>query len=1377
MIKRMRKKIYLLTLLFLSICGVRAQYVAPSEGVFRIVNVEYNAAMTENFVNGKLQCAAIGDADDYEQMWALKKNGNYYTIQNVFTGAYIQTGNSGTEVPYWTGKDPKNFKIVENTNWGGYNIWDTGLNGSQGLHSKGGDGNIVRWTTESSKAASEWRFVSIDISEEEMAKARAAFAAFANAQNNEAAYQAALSSVFEDAACTVLKAEYAAKDDEALCSALTEMGLPAELVEMAVKVKNDSWGEPNEKDGKPAWGSEYGKKFRVQLIEPHSIAGEITEWFGYNAHTNMDNPTGIYANKCQVAYIMVEGEIKEGAELWATWIYGHSKMPNYNNGYSNGVRLKSGLNVVPFGVNGSAIYINYLVHTYNKSTKTFPRKLSEYDNLKVHIEGGYINSYYNAWGDELYAADTDADWEYYEERANLENITILGRYQVLQFNLNPVTENGATDRGLSALFPEELPSSLPENQRINAIVEAWDRIMLSELMTLGVARKTDVDAMNALYPRWDGKWENKAEMYNYEGYTEFCDGRDYGEYYNHRGLAFGVGGNSYMYGSWDHCGYHRNTTPSILTKIATEAGATWGPGHEIGHQHQGLFTVNGLTEVTNNLFANISVWYMGLGTSRLNGTQGSLTSVYENFRMGGDFFDNNIWALTQMYYRLWLYYHRAGNDTQFYPKLFELLRKNPMSKGYTQSGKTSILHFYQLCCDAAQEDLTEFFRAYGFFKVMNNRFVGDYSNSEYTQSQADIDKAIATVKAKGYPVNNKPIFINDATPDATYSHDGKTQRSFWDGNSTTSGSNAEIGSYLSYITPDAAISGKYLYELSDLKVKISGGEGAVGFAIYNKEGEIQAFSNHHSFVVTEAVDLAVKTGEATIVAVAPYGEDVTVLDKTIHGSEEEQYKALKASLADANDILELSDDQGAHVGYFKANYLEDLQTLVAEAQAAYDDKNVAVHGYGEWAVLLNQMILQLSEDDAAKVPLYADDYYALGSAYHKNNSLEYSTAGLKVTFSAPATNVKKQWQCVPSGEANQYYLLNVNSGLYVSTSSANVRVKALADNTDDAIAFNLIEAEPSRFYLQSVSTGLYLSCDGSKNVIASSSKSTNALWTLTSVADNHSEAMKADLELLLGMVDITLDELVAATEPELQLHADVTVLDEQLPTYVVALQNAVAAARKAIAENYAYLDAHYAAVSEAHTIVKAAYRKTLYLPEATTGDEVMCYYIQCVDKDSYAYRFETGRYDGAIRTGELVDMGDHNYWFYLRPGEAEGQYYIYNLETGKAAGASGRYIYVDGSADSVAYTITVSEDAYGYVISAGDSYWNVQGSINGYAQFTSKAALWNLIPIGRFSLGALGVEPVIQTEEQGIYYDLLGRPVENPSSGIYIRDGRKVIVK
>jgi hypothetical protein len=31
--------------------------------------------------------------------------------------------------------------------------------------------------------------------------------------------------------------------------------------------------------------------------------------------------------------------------------------------------------------------------------------------------------------------------------------------------------------------------------------------------------------------------------------------------------------------------------------------------------------------------------------------------------------------------------------------------------------------------------------------------------------------------------------------------------------------------------------------------------------------------------------------------------------------------------------------------------------------------------------------------------------------------------------------------------------------------------------------------------------------------------------------------------------------------------------------------------------------------------------------------------------------------------------------------------------------------------------------------------------------------------------------------EDGLYYDLQGRPVETPSRGVYVRNGKKVVIK
>ena len=1269
----MKKRFQLLALSVLCAVFAHAQYVAPSEGVFRIVNVAYNAALMEDFLNHKLHCTAtIGDNDDYEQLWILKTHGTGYSLQNVFTGAYVQTGNSGTEVNYWTDATPKTFKMEAAEKENSYSIWDTGLNAGQGLHSKGANGNVVRWVA---CDASSWRFVSVDLSDEEIAAAREEFARLTGGDKLPG-YQAVLNEVFTDKACTVLSEAYAAMSAEKIEAALADK-LPAELIAMAVKVKNNEWAEANEKAGKPGWDDYYAKKFRVQMIEPYSIAGEITEWIGHQGHTNMDNPTGLYANKREVLYVMVEGEVKEGAELWANWIVGHSKMPNYNNGYSNGIRLKEGLNVVPMASDGSALYINYLVHTYDKEKKQFANKLSDYDDLKVHVEGGYINGYYNVVGDALYTPDNDDDWVYYEERANLENITILGRYEILQFELNDVVnhwdekeEKYWSEKGLAYYFPEKLPTEMPNspaftapNQRINGIVEAWDRIFLSEKMTLGVASKAEVDSMNKLFPRLDGNWENPTEIYNYdETLYAFCDsikGRDgdYGEYYNHHGLAYGTR-SGYMYGSYDHSGYHINTTHSVLTCIATEAGPTWGPAHEIGHQHQALYTLNGEMEVTNNTFANIAVWYMGMGTSRVNGTEGNLAHVYDNFKNGGYLLSNNIWVLTQRYYRLWLYYHRVGNNTQFFPRLFELIRQKPMERSYGSdsemrpndkgvmentsfqltNGYRSYLHFYKLCCEAAQEDLTEFFRAYGCFVPVDGVFQGDYTNSKYYTTQKEIDKAIAEVKAKGYPVNNKVLFINDCTDRVTYGHDGKTRRSFWDGE-TGGGGNAQVGLFVDYLkgTP---ITGEYVYTLEDLKLTIKGGSGAIGFAVYNAKGEIQAFSNNHSFYLNKEVATLLRTGEVTLYAVPATGEDVIV--KLDLGSESDQLYNLENALEVAEGYLEKVDENGTKIGYLLADSIADYIELVEKVREVIKNKDTSEKSYGEWYLTLDAANAKIQTKTDARIPFVPDCFYALTLSSNASRYMGTVTAGLNATTAEEVTD-NTQWRFVPSETGDTYYLQNRETGCYISVANSGARAKAEATSTASAIEFKLVADAPGEFYIQRADddkVNLYYTTTNNR-VNAGAQTGGSAKWALTLI-DN-----------MLGLPDVAMNKRVI-------------------------------------------------------------------------------YHLQRTDNGRLAKYVSTGsaaRGKGKITSAESTDATDINYQFYFTPGNEEGKYAIYSCATGLSITYDSKNVlYANKETDStVDYAINLNEEGNGLVISAENGNWFI--ATNGYAELNSNNTSWKLVRI------------------------------------------------
>lgn len=869
-----------------------------------------------HFVNAGNNAKALGAADvsdveaadaddkDIRQHWYVEKEGSSFRLRSLANGRYLN--GSGTSESWTLTEDGSNSSCR-------FTLYAVGANNTirSAAHSnntyaymhRDNSNNIVGW--ESGNSSTQWSISEIAYTPDEIQDILDRIAGTTVSAADVERYQGALDVIFSDKACTRLNASYSSMSATAMESDSHFRALPETLKAAVRKVKSGDWSEANAVETKPGWNDEYARRFRVQMYEPYSIEGEITSVLRFNAHSNMDNPTGIYANGCEVVYVMVEGNIEDGAELWIADKAGLGATNYYN--HPSYTRLHEGLNAVPYFADGSQLWINYVVHTYdsnhNKEGENPYRKISDYKPLKIHIEGGHINGYYNAIGDfraadsgtdDLWGeVDNDADWDYCKVRAPLNgtdapnrDFPLLGHRQTLLFPLGDVKNDaGGMENGLlhhlenlsvpsvpysnSASWNDYIGMGLDSgNGKINIMIEAWDRIMYSQLATMGLLDNAVMEKMNDMYPRWtaDGA---KAEIYNYgkaadgKDYVTFCGGIDYSEYFNHHGAAVGAPG-GYMSGGWRVCNYHYNTMSSIIGSIASEAGPTWGPAHEIGHQHQSVFNLNGQTEVTNNLFANIAVWYMGMGTSRHNGSQGSLESVLEAFNTdGNDLYTNNIWAITQMYYRLWLYYHLAGNNTQFWPRLFELCRREPIVNGGQISGETSLLRFYQHACTAAGEDLTEFFRVHGFFEVMENRQVEDYSNATYNVTQAQIDAAISAVKAKGYPLNYAAIFINDGTDRTTVQHDGKTRRALWDGNPT-----AEYGSVNDFISGnEVSVAACTAILSNDGEIVVSGGEGAVGFLLVDENGETISFSNNSLFALSaEALEL-VTARKASLLAV------------------------------------------------------------------------------------------------------------------------------------------------------------------------------------------------------------------------------------------------------------------------------------------------------------------------------------------------------------------------------------------------------------------------------------------------------------------------------------------------------------------------------
>lgn len=1133
--------------------GVHAQLSALEDGkVYHFTNKSNtNIAMAATGLNSVYGVTA--NSEQLSQLWYATVTEDYFTLRNLATGTYLK-GNGQSSFWGLTADNSATETHFDLSTVDTYNVFKSEAHGGYGYahYATSQGGGIVGWTTSD---ASQWAITTVDKTAEEIEQAWDDAAAFVPTDEKISTISTALYNIFSDKACTTLDGSYASMNDEELAADANYTALPATLQQTVKKVRDDSWAEDNAVAEKEGWKDEYAKKFRVQMYEPYSIEGEITGFLRINAHNNMDNPTGLFANSLQTIYIMVEGEIKDGAELWIGHINGHGQLSYYNS--SHYTELNEGLNIIPYFADGTALWINYVVHTYNSEgtddATRFPHKLSDYEPLKIHIEGGHINGYYNAIGDYLAdktstenlwgEVDNDADWTYYKERASTADFTLLGHRQTLQFELNSITDSdGNTQYGIAHWLDYVLntSSSIPSTPynnsrsydsytgmglnattgRINIMLEAWDRIHMSELATMGVISDSQMATMNDMYPRWTADGE-KAEIYDYTGngidgltYRQFCGGVDYSEYFNHHGVALGAY-SGYMSGGWRNCNYHYNTLNSIIGLIASQPGPTWGPAHEIGHQHQGIINLNGQTEVTNNLYSNIAVWYMGMATSRVNGSSGSLESVLEAYNTeDNNAYTNNIWALTHMYYRLWLYYHLAGKNTQFFPRLMELCRRDPLQNGSQIAGSESLLKFYKHCCVASGDDLTEFFRAHGYLEVMDNEVIGDYSNATYNQTQEDIDEAVEYVKSLGYEPNYAVLLINDATGETGVQHDGTTARAMWDGSAT-----AEYGSYLDVVDGTLSTADYTATMNEDGTVTMSGGEGAAGFLIFDENGELLAFANKSTFELSEETKEALMQGTATMAYVAT---DNTVADAEVDMTA--MYKALLVDLMNqANDIIALSDDTYTRVGFYMYSAVQGIETALATAQTAIANGT----GYGAAYEILKSEIekFEALDKEDITIPFSTTSTYVL-KAYGKKTAMTLDASQkVIVNGSADETAAVTRWQFKETATAGTYNIYNT-SGYYLPTVSQSGTMTATTTEANYG-AYTLEYKGNGLYAIRLSPAGNYtnLHADGSNNVVGWDTSAENSQWYLTKVEQDATELNTIKLEELIGQTEELINKV------------------------------------------------------------------------------------------------------------------------------------------------------------------------------------------------------------------------------------------------------------
>ena len=436
-----------------------------------------------------------------------------------------------------------------------------------------------------------------------------------------------------------------------------------------------------------------------------------------------------------------------------------------------------------------------------------------------------------------------------------------------------------TNQDWTLLYEKMLDKSIVTNLKCDRLVF----VMLTNLVKDAIGRTGEVEGLMRV---WNNFVECEEDLM---GFKDEVQGR-FRNIWNASSVNHG-----YMYATTYGTYYSDGTISTVMNynTLTSSGGAIWGPSHEIGHNHQSCINIVGATEVSNNLFSNVNVFLQGISTTR--GSKASDT--FEDFAKGKGWFELDIWEQTRFYYQLYLYFHAQGHKPDFYPTLFKLLRNDPTQKrtgpsdatltdgdgnvvgGRITYGKTDYLHMAKKMCDAAQLDLSELFEVNGMFVPYEKKFIGDYSNYWVTTTEQDIKDAKAYMAR--YPKAPSICFIEDRIKLSPVVLDnpfeGKTSSSTRMAYSDEVPTGyADVGQWSDFVN-EYQTNG-YFYTTSSssgLTTYNINGEGAIGFKVYDKDGNLIYLSNKKKMTPPSVVAEKMKNG-FKIVACEANGYEVLV---------------------------------------------------------------------------------------------------------------------------------------------------------------------------------------------------------------------------------------------------------------------------------------------------------------------------------------------------------------------------------------------------------------------------------------------------------------------------------------------------------------------
>ncbi len=524
---------------------------------------------------------------------------------------------------------------------------------------------------------------------------------------------------------------------------------------------------------------EYG--FRAQTYRPYSD-NNLNNKLLTKKYSRMDNPTGIEVKTGDTLIVCVDkvpagqsvslAVYGEAADGFSA-NYGGMAEDNAGETVDQEVTLSPGMNSVTITAPGMC----YVMNTARPLKETS-------EPVKVHILPGCgtVQGYFD-----LERHQTDEKYVELLNRCSYKYFVAKGRKMIFNFH--------------TAQLRADAPNG------IRSGLEAWDDIVSWQQELMGI---------------------DKCDYFN-----------------NHIMAVSSTNPKAYMDASNRRVCFSASTALfKIITReqLLAEEDNTWGPAHELGHVNQGAINWKSTTESSNNLFSNYAIYKMGKYGSRGD----ALSELALSFSlaepwplMGGSTHQNEDTELhMRMNWQLWNYYHRCGFKPDFWPTLFQLLRDDPLPSEFssTDDPGASQLKFAEKACDAAGEDLTDFFEAWGFFRPVDINYE-QYGTAHYKVTEDMVAAVKARIAAKNYPKAAPMQYIEDRTTKGNVRYCDM-------GYYTTFQSKTKITK-----TPGFTLSGR-TYTVTDCDQAV-----AVELRKANTD-ELVYFSNLATFTVPDKVDIS-----------------------------------------------------------------------------------------------------------------------------------------------------------------------------------------------------------------------------------------------------------------------------------------------------------------------------------------------------------------------------------------------------------------------------------------------------------------------------------------------------------------------------------------